>query len=182
MFKDLFELRYTFFFHLLFFCLQKKTKRKQKWLELVKVSSRLCIYSLFVSPFLVIVIGGCDCVHMFVFEDTAEWLFLRTLEITQSLGYPDLPLAGAAGCAEHTAGRCCLASASHSCVTLSSQNTTSLFSQQVFFQVTHAALKRSCPACCIADRVGQQPATLAHPHLGFQVYRNTARCVRPQDG
>lgn len=142
MFKDLFELRYTFFFHLLFFCLQKKTKRKQKWLELVKVSSRLCIYSLFVSPFLVIVIGGCDCVHMFVFEDTAEWLFLRTLEITQSLGYPDLPLAGAAGCAEHTAGRCCLASASHSCVTLSSQNTTSLFSQQVFF---------SSYSCCFEE-------------------------------
>lgn len=137
-----------FFPHLLFFCLQKKTKRKQKRLELVLVSSHLCICSLFVSPVLVIVVGGCDCVHIFAFEDTGEWLFLRTLEIAQSLGYPDLSLTGAAGCAEHTAGH-------HSCVTLSSHNTTSLFSQEFFSQVTHAALKRSCPACCITDRVGQ---------------------------
>lgn len=121
------------FSHLLFFCLQKKTKRKQKWLELVKVSSCLCIYSLFVSPFLVIVVGGCDYVRICAFEDTGEWLLLRTLEITQCLGYPDLCLAGAAGCVEHTAGHHCLASASHSSVALSSHNTASLFSQEFFF-------------------------------------------------
>lgn len=56
------------------------------------------------SPVLVIVVGGRDCVRICAFEDTGEWLFLRTLEIAQSLGYPDLSLAGAAGCAEHTAG------------------------------------------------------------------------------
>ena len=109
-----------------------KTKRKQKWLELVQVSSRLCIYGLCVSPVLVIVVGGCDCVHICAIEDTGEWLFLRTLEIAQSLGYPDLSLAGVAGCAERTAGCHCLASASHSCVTLSSHSTKSLFSQEVF--------------------------------------------------